>query len=254
MRSEIEARVERIRAQLDSMTARHNRSSSVHVTDGRPEDERLSAPAATHVDGSELAGALLGETIQTSSGRVHRVLKRYRRSHSQGCGPVASALEASPQALASISLDPAVGDVDLRRALFFDTETTGLAGGTGTLPFLVGMAAFEPDKSLKVEQLVLLRPGEERPVLERFAERLAAASCVVSYNGKSFDWPLIRTRYVMNRMTPPELPVHIDLLHCARRVFKSRLEVRGLSVSLAAVEDEVFGMGRVDDVAGGRIP
>ncbi|MEO1482910.1 MAG: ribonuclease H-like domain-containing protein [Myxococcota bacterium] len=276
IRSELEARIARIRAQLESMTARRSRSgddgsgdggdtrgvgcggedctAAVGVAGDGPPDSRLTEAPGRQLDGSELAGVLLGETVQTPSGRMHRVVKRYRKSHAQGCGPVSSALDASPQAIASIALDPAVAEVCLRRALYFDTETTGLAGGTGTLPFLVGTAAFDEDQTLVVEQLVLRRPGEERPMLERFAERLAAASCVVSYNGKSFDWPLLRTRFVMNRMTPPELPVHIDLLHCARRVFKARLGEGGHGVSLAAVESEVFGMGRVDDVAGGKIP
>ncbi|MEL6760277.1 MAG: ribonuclease H-like domain-containing protein, partial [Myxococcota bacterium] len=96
----------------------------------------------------------------------------------------------------------------------------------------------------------LPQPGEEAPLLHRFAERLALASCVVSYNGKSFDWPLLKTRFVMNRMTPPELGLHIDLLHCARRVFRERL--RGMT--LGAVEEQVLGMGRIDDMSGALIP
>lgn len=117
------------------------------------------------------------------------------------------------------------------------------------MPFLLGLAWFE-EREMVVEQLVLRQPGEEAPMLERLRERLGCATCVISYNGKSFDWPLLRTRYVMNRLEPPELPPHIDLLHCARRVFKARLP----EVSLTAVEEGVLGLGRIEDIGGGQIP
>ena len=123
--------------------------------------------------------------------------------------------------MASLALDPRLAGVDFRRVLYLDTETTGLAGGTGTVPFLVGLAWFE-ERSLRVHQLFLRRLGEEAPMLRVLAERMAESSCLVTFNGKSFDWPLLRTRFVLNRVpVPAELP-HLDLLHCARRVFKHR--------------------------------
>lgn len=80
--------------------------------------------------------------------------------------------------------------------------------------------------------------------------RLQRASCVVSYNGKSFDWPLLRTRFVMNRRPVPRLPLHIDLLHCARRVFRRRLS----ETKLSTLEREVLDFARVGDVGGSKIP
>ncbi|MEM6274020.1 MAG: ribonuclease H-like domain-containing protein [Myxococcota bacterium] len=189
------------------------------------------------------------EVFETEHGSVRRAVKRYRPSHVQGQSPIARGRDASSRAISRIALEPRIEDVDLSRALFFDTETTGLSRGTGTLAFMVGMAWFEDDGCV-VEQLVLPQPGEEAPLLHLFAERLASASCVVSYNGKSFDWPLLKTRFVMNRMKPPPLGLHIDLLHCARRVFRERL--RGMT--LGAVEEQVLGMGRVDDMSGALIP
>ena len=92
--------------------------------------------------------------------------------------------------------------------------------------------------------------GLEVPVLERLRERLNDAQFVVSYNGKSFDWPLLKSRFVMNRLVPPrELP-HLDLLHCARRILKARLG----AVNLGRVEREALGFTRVDDVDGADIP
>ncbi|HSI06085.1 MAG TPA: ribonuclease H-like domain-containing protein, partial [Myxococcota bacterium] len=112
--------------------------------------------------------------------------------------------------------------IDFSRALYIDTETTGLSHGAGTLPFLIGMAWFD-GTAVRVEQLVLRKPGEEGPMLEELAMRIASSSCIVSYNGKSFDWPLLRTRFVLNRMKVPEPEAHVDLLHCARRVYRRRL-------------------------------
>jgi hypothetical protein len=106
------------------------------------------------------------------------------------------------------------------------------------------------DQSLVIEQLVLPRPGEERPMLERLAERLSAATCVVSYNGKSYDWPLLTARYVMNRLPAPAPPPHLDLLHAARRVYRRRLK----EVRLTHLEVDLLGLRRDFDVSGSEIP
>jgi tetratricopeptide (TPR) repeat protein len=148
-----------------------------------------------------------------------------------------------------LALDPALEGVDFTRALYIDTETTGLSGGSGTLPFLIGMAWFEQRK-LVVEQLFLERPGHEAAMLMRLSELLSRASCIVSYNGKSFDWPLLRTRYILNRVAAPPIPAHLDLLHCARRVYKRRLG----AVRLVHLEEQILGFTRVDDIAGELIP
>ncbi len=159
------------------------------------------------------------------------------------------ALVAASADIAQVARDPRFAEVDLGRALFVDTETTGLAGGTGTVPFLIGMAWFESE-SLHVQQLVLPELGREAPMLWLLAERLAAASCVVTYNGKSFDWPLLRNRYVLNRIPAPALPGHLDLLHCTRRVFRRRLE----RMRLVGIEQEILGFERDDDIDGALIP
>lgn len=151
--------------------------------------------------------------------------------------------------LSLLGLDPGLADVDMSRALYLDTETTGLAGGTGTLPFLIGLGWFDHAGPFVVEQLLLRRPGEEAPILRHVQQRVQQASALVSYNGKAFDMPLVRTRFVMNRMgTLPELP-HLDLVHIARRVHKARIG----ACNLTSVESRVLGFGRVDDVPSGEV-
>lgn len=179
---------------------------------------------------------------------VHRV--RSGPAARVGRVPLIAARDSDPAMLALLALDPAIAPCDPRRALYLDTETTGLAGGTGTVPFLLGLAWFDEDSGAFVlEQALLRRLGEEAPILALLTERLAKASMIVTYNGKSFDLPLLRTRYVMNRIPAPPEPPHLDLVHMARRIHKGRLK----SCTLVAVEGEVLGRERIGDVAGADI-
>ena len=194
-------------------------------------------------------GPLPAEPRTTAHGLVHVAERLLTPDHHHGSAPVAGAWDVEAALVASLALDPRLADVDFRRVLYLDTETTGLAGGTGTVPFLVGMAWFE-DRSLRVQQLFLRRLGEEGPMLRVLAERMAESSCLITFNGKSFDWPLLRTRFVLNRVpVPSELP-HLDLLHCSRRVFKHR----GSGTRLVQLEEQILGHRRVGDVDGSLIP
>ncbi len=201
------------------------------------------------MDVASVRGALPGQRLQTEHGELHLIDEYLEPHHHHGKAPVARALEVSTARLAQLALDPSLEGVNLQNAVFFDTETTGLAGGAGTVPFLIGLAWFE-DQSLRVQQLFLPELGREAPMLHWLRERIERCSCLVSFNGKAFDWPLLRTRFVMNRVCAPELPPHLDLLHCARRVLRPRLR----SVRLVEVEKQVLGMFRQDDVSGALIP
>ena len=139
--------------------------------------------------------------------------------------------------------------LDSSRPLFLDTETTGLAGGTGTLAFLVGIARVV-DGSVQLEQAHLPGPGQERPILEWLRQRLEDATVLITFNGKSFDWPLLKSRFILNRMTPPVSPPHVDLLHCARRVFRHETP----QCTLTALERVALGHHRVGDIDGALIP
>jgi tetratricopeptide (TPR) repeat protein len=139
---------------------------------------------------------------------------------------------------------------DAQQWLFLDTETTGLAGGTGTYPFLVGLAWWEGG-GLEVEQLFMREYSEERSLLAALAERMAERPVLVTFNGKSFDWPLLETRYRMARTIPPPAPrAHLDFLHPARNLWRLRLG----SVKLSQLERHVLGWDRGADIASDLIP
>ena len=211
--------------------------------------ERLAQTPPRMLDVASVRGALPGQVRQTDHGELHLIDEYLEPHHHHGKAPIARALQVSTERLAQLALDPALEGVDIRRAVFLDTETTGLAGGTGTVPFLIGIGWFE-DESMRIQQLFLPQLGREAPMLHWLANRLSQSSCMVSFNGKTFDWPLLRNRFVLNRVRAPSLPPHVDLLHCARRILRSRLR----SVRLVELERKVLGMYREDDISGALIP
>lgn len=139
--------------------------------------------------------------------------------------------------------------LDTSRPLYFDTETTGLAGGTGTLAFLIGTAEVR-DGNVLISQVHLPGPGQERPMLLWLASRIEESTMLLSFNGRSFDWPLLRSRFVMNRLPPPPERPHVDLLHCARRVFRHHLD----QLKLSTLEKRVLDVHRHGDIDGALIP
>lgn len=188
-------------------------------------------------------------TEQTPLAPLHVRVQRLSFAHRTGRMPLAGARDASAELLALLALDPSIASCDPRRALYLDTETTGLSGGAGTVAFLVGLGWWD-EQGYVLEQLLVRALGEEAPMLARVSERLAAASMIVTFNGKSFDMPLLRTRFVMARMQAPAEPPHLDLLHVARRVHRER---SGLGCRLVNIERDVLGFVRHDDVESGDV-
>ena len=134
---------------------------------------------------------------------------------------------------------------DPEQWLFLDTETTGLAGGSGTYAFLVGIAWWEGG-GLEIEQFFLREYSEERALLFALRERIAERPVLVTFNGKSFDWPLLETRYRMSRKVSVPTPrAHLDFLHPARNLWRLRLG----SVRLSELERHVLGWDRGADLA-----
>jgi hypothetical protein len=138
--------------------------------------------------------------------------------------------------------------------VFFDLETTGLSGGAGVYAFLIGRGVFAADGDFVTRQFVLLRPGDERPMLQMLGEELADAGSLVTFNGKSFDAPLIETRYQFHRLAwaGGRLP-HLDLLHPARRFWKDDAAAEA-RCSLKALENHLLAVRREADAPGFEIP
>jgi uncharacterized protein YprB with RNaseH-like and TPR domain len=147
--------------------------------------------------------------------------------------------------------------VDPAQWLFLDTETTGLAGGTGTYPFLVGIAWWDAG-GLQVEQLFMRDLDEEHSLLFELAERIAQRPVLVTFNGKSFDWPLLETRYRMTRVIPFFTPkVHLDFLHPARQLWRLRLgsvRLKDLERHVLCEEGRSLEWSRHDDIDSSLIP
>lgn len=140
-------------------------------------------------------------------------------------------------------------DLDPRRILYLDTETTGL-GGTGTVAFLVGVG-YLTDTGFEVHQFMIRDYPEERYLLKHIAAGLERFDVLCTFNGKTFDIPLLQTRFLMNRMDPSvlELP-HLDLLQMARRLWKLRLG----RCNLGRLEEVILGKPRHDDLPGSEVP
>jgi uncharacterized protein len=135
--------------------------------------------------------------------------------------------------------------------LFFDTETTGLQGGTGNTIFLLGLSQMT-DTCVIVKQFFLPGPEHEVALYRAFIGEINDSTHLVTYNGKSFDWPQVKTRHTLVRAEVPPLPTftHFDLLHAARRLWKNRLE----SCRLGIVEPHILGVERADDTPGFMAP
>lgn len=139
---------------------------------------------------------------------------------------------------------------DPAKLVYLDTETTGLAGGTGTCAFLIGLGAVEGSQFV-IRQFFLRDYPEEKALLAALAEALSPYEGIVTFNGKTFDLPLLETRYTLARMKAPfGRMIHLDLLHPARRLWKLRLA----SCELTNLEKGILGIARDGDVPGSEIP
>jgi len=168
------------------------------------------------------------------------------------CGEVElfQIFQSSAKTISSLARDDRLKDIDINKTVFLDTETTGLAGGAGTYIFLIGAGYFEGDQFC-VRQYFMRDFNEERALLSAVNELLSKYEAIVSYNGKTFDVPLIQSRFIMSGMKLNlKNPGHFDLLYPARRLWKRRLE----NCSLSTVERDILGVIREDDVPGYLVP
>jgi len=133
--------------------------------------------------------------------------------------------------------------------LVIDTETTGLSGGSGNFAFLLGMAEVQPN-GLKLSQIFLPDFAYEPVLLSHLSEKMKSKNLLGSYNGKAFDWPLLETRFLLNKQRPAAPKEHLDFLFIARRLFKNSIS----PLSLSNLEGELLKRPRVSDIPGELIP
>lgn len=215
---------------------------------GREGAAALAAPRVA-AEG-DLAGRVGAQEVWTPAGSCLVATTRYPLDEARGGWTLGAALGVSHAAVAACGRDPRLADFDFQRAAFLDTETSGLTGGAGTFAFMVGIGRFEDD--YVVHQVFMRSPAEERALLHVVSSLLAPCSGLITFNGRSFDAPLLTTRYALQREPSPLAGLlHLDLLPPARQRWRLRLP----SCALGALEQEILAFRRTQqDVPGWLIP
>ncbi len=189
-----------------------------------------------------------GAIEETECGPLLVVRRRFPLAHHHGDQRLGSLSAAAAGSLALLARDEVLPP-EAGRLVYLDTETTGLAGGTGTYAFLVGVG-FVDGTDFEVCQLFMRDLDEEPALLSALDTLLKRFEGLVTYNGAAFDLPLLETRFVLGRRRWPGERFHLDLLPTARRLWKGRLT----DCRLGTVEQHVLGFAREDDVPGALIP
>ena len=205
-------------------------------------------PRALHVSGGEPAG--LGTAAnERGSFAVRRA--RLPDEHAHGAWRLAEIGSACTRSIAALARDPALAEVDLAGAVYLDIETTGLSGGAGTIPFLVALGSFDGAGGFELWQGFLRGPEEEPALLAEVARRIAQASCIVSYFGKSFDRHRLEDKMRLHGVPPPfDARPHLDLYHPLQRLYREAFD----DGRLATLEARLCGVERADDLSGRYAP
>src|SRR2546430_10076908 len=222
----------------------------------RPTRPMPARPPAIRTPGEEDAlGRLLGAGVATNHFGERLAIRNWF-STPEFAEPSFTTLELlSHTRNESVSRKARAALQDPGKWLFLDTETTGLAGGTGTYAFLIGLAWWDAG-GLQVEQFFMRDFAEEHSLLQELSQRVAERPVLVTFNGKSFDWPLLENRFTMTRcIAVPKLEAHLDLLHPARALWKLRLgSVRLVELERHVLDAPRLGWHRENDVSSALFP
>jgi uncharacterized protein YprB with RNaseH-like and TPR domain len=192
---------------------------------------------------------LAGQEIETEHGHHFETEKLYERHRRHGSIGIAD-LEDLPNDLLNPISNGLIRNIPPSKWCFLDTETTGLAGGSGTYAFLVGVGRITP-QGFRVRQFFMRDFGEERSQLSALVEHLKQFDVLITYNGRTYDQPLLETRFRMVRQRPPFGSLeHLDLLFGARRLWNLRFD----SCRLVDLENQILGVERQGDLPGEMIP
>ncbi len=190
-----------------------------------------------------------GREEQTSFGRCYMRELRFALDYRHGSADLSGFLNCRGSDLILTTRDRTLEQFNPCSSLFLDIETTGLAGGTGTWAFLIGLGWLDGNQ-FRLRQYFLRRPAEERAILSHFSDLAARFPGLITFNGKMFDLPMIQTRQMLSGFSQTIPGLHLDLLQCARNLWKKRLPSR----TLKALEEELLGLRRYDDIPGAEIP
>ncbi len=206
-------------------------------------------PAPKTDEHHEIGTVVTGDVIATTAGETFIHEERFASDYHHGHAPIK--LTASMDILSSWAVDSRLKELPVESFAFIDTETSGLAGGTGTYAFLIGAGRFVNGEFL-LQQFFMRDPSEEPALLEGLAAFLAPAQALVTFNGKAFDAPLLVTRYTLHNIPVPFKDyAHLDLLPLARRLWRDRLESRALKF----LEENILQAPRtIEEVPGYEIP
>ena len=206
-------------------------------------------PTPTKLDRHDIGSVVAGSVLPTVLGETFVYEEHFAADYRHGLASIR--LEAPLTVLSAWADDARLSELDLSSFIFLDTETSGLAGGTGTYAFLVGAARFVEGEFV-LRQFFMRDPAEEPALLEALAGFLAPGKALVTFNGKAFDAPLLATRYTLHSMPIPFKDfAHLDLLPLARRLWRSRLESRALKY----LEENILQAPRTsEEVPGYEIP
>jgi uncharacterized protein len=231
-----------LRALQPSHPARLKRPEGDRHPPLRNNDTGLLSGTPTLRTDPECLAQVLGATMKTNHCGDYLSVRCWCAQPARYCPDI--------RALKLLMPEPPEDIADLDQWLFLDCETTGLSGGSGTYAFLIGIAWWEGG-GLEIEQLFMREYCDEGSLLFALRERIREHPVVVTFNGKSFDWPLLETRYRMSRkIAVPTVRAHLDFLHPARNLWRLRLG----SVRLSELERHILGWDRGADLLSGRIP
>ncbi|HLN04024.1 MAG TPA: ribonuclease H-like domain-containing protein [Bryobacteraceae bacterium] len=211
--------------------------------------DRKYAAEPKRVEPCHIEDVVSGQVVETAFGTHFETERLYERHRRHGSVGIADLADLPGDLLAALS-EGAIPQSQPKKWAFLDTETTGLAGGTGTYAFLIGVGSITGD-GFRLRQYFMRDYHEEASMLASLAEHLAQFDVLITYNGKAYDQPLLETRYRMARSRTPFARLeHLDLLFGARRLWKLRLE----SCRLVDLENQVLGVERQGDLPGELIP
>ncbi len=235
-----------IREQLDLL--RRTAANAAARADARHLDPDPEAPSRI-TPKAFIEDLLAGEVVETPHGKHFETETRYANHQRHGSYEISDLIQLRPDLLDALS-DGTIPDCHPTRWAFLDTETTGLAGGSGTLAFLIGVGMID-GSGFRVRQFFIRDYAEEKSALHSLSALLKGFDVLVTYNGRSYDQPLLETRYTMSRARHPFASMeHLDLLYGARRLFKMRLE----NCRLVNLETQILGVERHGDIPGEMIP